>query len=142
MYSILPIQDKAEQRNACGMCEVEYHESAMAYGITIDGVFSGICQFSLSGGVGNILALSQTTDRKANTPDDFEPFFIALRAALNFIDLCGIHRAVFTADQNDPFNSPETNKKMLRMANFKSNSDGIPESDLTGLFEDHCKTTK
>lgn len=62
---------------------------------------------------------------------EFEPMFVMGRAALNFIDLCGVHHAYFDAECE--------NETLIKAIGFSRNPDGRYEIDLTDFFKDPCK---
>ena len=95
MLEVLPIQAKIEQEAICARCGVEYDADCMAYRATIDGVLTGICQFSMSDRGGVIRDLATVQGQTLNDRDRVESLFVLGRATLNFIDLCGVHRAFF-----------------------------------------------
>ena len=66
--------------------------------------------------------------------NDFESMFIMGRGTLNFIDLCGVHRARFVGEIKDV--------ALLHAVGFKENDEGILEINLEGFFEDHCHNHK
>lgn len=94
MLEIKPIQTKDEQRQVCADCGAEYRPEAMAYGAREDGVLLGVCQFRITGEQAEVYGLTN-----ASGVDDIEALILMGRAALNFVDLCGVHRAVWASDQ-------------------------------------------
>ena len=56
--------------------------------------------------------------------------FVMGRAALNFIDLCGVHTAFF---EGEP-----TNPALLRRIGFRQNEHGVFAIDLAGFFTHPC----
>ena len=129
MLKVLPIQSKDHQKECAEKCAVPYIADALAYEATVDGALVGICQFRVTADGGLIYDL-------ASLPgiDDFESMFIMGRGTLNFIDLCGVHRARFVGEVKDA--------TLLRAVGFKENSDGVFEINLEGFFEDHCHNHK
>ena len=126
MLEVLSIQDKKEQERLCGICRVPYRPETMAYHATRDGEFKGICQFTMNAAGGRIVDFAWIPEKY-----EFEAFFILGRAVLNFIDLCGVHRAFFDAECE--------NETLVKAIGFSRNSDGRWEMDLTGFFYDPCK---
>ena len=126
MLEVLPIQDKKEQEELCRLCGVPFRVESLAYRAMIDGVVYGICQFKMDGTGGKILDFANVPDRY-----EFEPMFVMGRAALNFIDLCGVHTAFFDADCN--------NENLIKSIGFSRNSDGRWEMDLTDFFKHPCQ---
>jgi hypothetical protein len=126
MLEVLPIQDKKEQETIANLCGVPFRTELLAYKALVDGELRGICQFKMSANGGSIVDF-------ANVPEkyEFEPMFVMGRAALNFIDLCGIHRAYFDAECD--------NETLIKAIGFSRNADGRFEMDLTDFFQEPCK---
>ena len=126
MLEVLPIQDKIEQETIANLCGVPFRTELLAYKALVDGKLRGICQFKMSADGGSIVDF-------ANVPEkyEFEPMFVMGRAALNFIDLCGIHRAFFDGECSD--------EGLIRAIGFTKNSDGRFEVNLEGFFDEPCK---
>ena len=61
---------------------------------------------------------------------DEDALFVMGRAALNFIDLCGVHTAFF---EGEP-----TNPALLRRIGFRQNEHGVFAIDLAGFFTHPC----
>ena len=129
MLEVLPIQDKKEQEALCLRCNVPFRTELLAYQALVDGELRGICQFTLSPEGGKIVDF-------AHVPNlyEFEPMFVMGRAALNFIDLCGIHRAFFDAEYD--------NETLILAIGFAKNDSGRYEVDLTGFFNEPCQHAK
>ncbi|MBQ9797004.1 MAG: hypothetical protein IJW50_04715 [Clostridia bacterium] len=126
MLEVLPIQTKEEQEALCARCGVPFRTEMLAYRAMVDGELRGICQFTMSAEGGKIVDF-------AHIPGgyEFEPMFVMGRAALNFIDLCGIHRAFFDAEYD--------NEILIKAIGFSRNADGRFEMDLTDFFKEPCK---
>ena len=126
MLEVLPIQDKKEQEAIANLCGVPFRTELLAYKEMVDGELRGICQFKMNAEGGSIIDF-------ANVPEkyEFEPMFVMGRAALNFIDLCGIHRAYFDAECD--------NETLVKAIGFSRNADGRFEMDLTDFFQEPCK---
>ena len=126
MLEVLPIQDKKEQETIANLCGVPFRTELLAYKALVNGELRGICQFKMSAEGGAIVDF-------ANVPEkyEFEPMFVMGRAALNFIDLCGIHRAYFDAECD--------NETLVKAIGFSRNADGRFEMDLTDFFQEPCK---
>ena len=126
MLEVLPIQDKNEQEAIANLCGVPFRTELLAYKAMVDGELRGICQFKMNAEGGSIIDF-------ANVPEkyEFEPMFVMGRAALNFIDLCGVHRAYCDAKC-----ATETLGKAI---GFSRNADGRFEMDLTDFFKEPCK---
>lgn len=126
MLEVLPIQSKDEQAALCARCNVPFRAEMLAYRALVNGELRGICQFTMNAAGGRITDLAAVPDAY-----EFEPMFVMGRAALNFIDLCGIHRAFFDADCD--------NEILIKAIGFSRNSDGRYEVDLTDFFTEPCK---
>ncbi len=126
MLEVLPIQSKEEQEALCARCGIPYRPELLAYRATVDGELRGICQFTMDQNGGRIIDY-------AHVPEgyEFEPMFVMGRAALNFIDLCGVHRAYFDAAYE--------NETLIRAIGFQKNEGGRYEVDLTNFFNEPCK---
>ncbi|MBR7098062.1 MAG: hypothetical protein IKC59_01475 [Clostridia bacterium] len=126
MLEVLPIQEKQEQEALCARCKIPFRTEALAYKAIVDGEIRGICQFKMDAEGGKILDF-------ASTPDgyEFEPMFVMGRAALNFIDLCGVHIAFFDADCE--------NENLIKSIGFSRNSNNRWEMNLTDFFKEPCK---
>lgn len=129
MLEVLPIQNKQEQEALCARCEIPFRVELLAYKALVDGELRGICQFTMDAEGGRIVDF-------ASVPNgyEFEPMFVMGRAALNFIDLCGVHRAFFDAECD--------NDTLIKAIGFSKNSDGRFEMDLTDFFKEPCKHSK
>ena len=128
MLEVLPIQTKAEQEALCARCGVQFKTEMLAYQALVDGDLRGICQFTMGPEGGRIVDFAPL-----GTPE-FEPLFVMGRAALNFIDLCGVHRAVFDAEFE--------NETLIKAVGFERNAQGRWEMDLTDFFKEPCKHSK
>jgi len=126
MLEVLPIQSKEEQEALCARCGIEYRPELLAYRATVDGELRGICQFTMDTEGGRIVDFTHAPDAY-----EFEPMFVMGRAALNFIDLCGVHRAYFDAACD--------NETLVRAIGFQKNESGRYEVDLTGFFNEPCQ---
>jgi hypothetical protein len=126
MLEVLPIQDKNEQELLCARCGMAYEAPLTAYKALVDGELRGVCQFTMNAEGGSIRSFGWVGDAY-----EFEPMFVMGRATLNFIDLCGVHRAFFDA--------PCDNETLIRAIGFSKNADGRYEMDLTDFFKEPCK---
>ena len=129
MFEILPIEDKQEQKKLTQLCGMPYFEELLAYKAIVEGEFCGVCQFEVKKEGGRIATFGWLPERYA-----FEPIFIMGRAALNFIDLCGVHKAFFDA--------PGVDETLVKAIGFAKNADGRYEVDLTDFFKEPCKHRK
>lgn len=128
MLEVLPIQTKTEQEALCARCGIPFRTELLAYRATVDGELRGICQFTMDRQGGRIV------DFAAAGEPEFEPLFVMGRAALNFIDLCGVHTAFFDADFE--------NETLIKAIGFEKNPAGRWEMDLTDFFREPCKHSK
>jgi hypothetical protein len=129
MLKVLPIPTKQQQEELCARCAIPFEADLLAYQATVNDVFVGMCQFKLSPEGGILYHLAPL----ANTPVDNEALFVMGRAALNFIDLCGIHTAFYDGDESLP------GAQLLHAVGFRKNEQGRLEMDLTGFFTTPCK---
>lgn len=126
MLEVLPIQNKTEQEEIAGICGVPFYTELLAYKALVDGELRGMCQFTLNASGGSIVSFAHVPEKY-----EFEPMFVMGRAALNFIDLCGVHRAYFDAECD--------NETLIKAIGFSRNADGRFEMDLTDFFKEPCK---
>lgn len=129
MLKVLPIQSKEEQKAAAAACKINYKDDALAYIATVDDVFVGMCQFKLTKDYGAVYDIALLPGK-----DDFEAMFVMGRAALNFIDLCGVHYAKYISDTID--------NGLLSAIGFEKNADGTYAIDLTDFFKHPCQHHK
>ena len=129
MLEVLPIQSKTEQEALCARCRIPFRVEALAYSASVDGELFGVCQFTMNASGGSILDFAPVPDRY-----EFEPMFVMGRAALNFIDLCGVNRAFFDAECD--------NETLIRAIGFTKNEADRWEMDLTDFFTTPCKHCK
>lgn len=132
MLKVFPIQSKEEQATLCARCNTPFRAELLAYQATVEDVFVGVCQFKLTPEGGILFDLSPV----AGQPIDNEALFVMGRAALNFIDLCGIHRAFYDGDESIP------GAQLLHAIGFRKNDEGRLEMDLTDFFTTPCKHCK
>ena len=123
MLEIKPIPDKTAQKALCELCGVTYNPSALAYSAYDGGAPVGICQFRIVEDAGHLYDLCNTVG-----VDDLEALIIMGRAALNFIDLCGVHHAYFEGKAC----------AAAKAVGFRE-KDGKLFADLAGMFESPCK---
>ena len=126
MLKVLPVQSKAEQADICQKCGVTFQPDLLAYAATVDGRLAGVCQFKLTADGGILYDLAPASDFY-----DFEALFVMGRGTLNFIDLCGVHRAFFDGATD--------NETLIKAVGFKKNDQDRFEVNLEGFFTDHCK---
>lgn len=123
MITVTPIQNKEEQAALCALCGIEYLPRTLAYRTEAEGFFVGMCQFYMDEKGGHITHI-------AVEHEDAEAVFLMGRAALNFIDLCGVHTAAYEGDATD--------ETMLRRIGFQKDETGRWRIDLTGFFDHPC----
>ena len=127
MITVKPIQSKDDQQHFCELCHIPYRAELLAYGAyDHQGKFAGICQFSMDQAGGHIYHLA-TPSR--DDPDDC--LFVMGRAALNFIDLCGVKIAFFDGKCDD--------SALLRRIGFSTDEKGRYTLSLDGFFTHACQ---
>ncbi len=132
MLTVLPIQSKQEQEAVCLRCGVPFRSDCMAYEARVQDKLIGVCQFNLKDGIGHITDFAEYLPQGAE--HDNEALFIMARGCLNFIDLCGVHKAFFDAEFH--------NHDLIHAIGFRKNAENRWEIDLTDFFVDHCKHHK
>ncbi len=126
MITVIPIQNKEEQAYFCRRCGVPYLPDALAYyAKDAEGRFAGLCQFKTDADGGHIYHLIAPAEAA-----ELDPLFVMGRAALNFIDLCGIPSAYFEGDTVDD--------ALLRRIGFAPDAHGKYAIDLAGFFTKGC----
>ena len=128
MLKVLPIQTKSEQEEICKKCNVEFKPDLLAYSATVDGELRGVSQFKLTEKGGLVYDIAP-----ANDTYDFEALFVLGRGTLNFIDLCGVHYAIYLGSVET-----EEKERLIKAIGFKKTDSGSFEIDLNGFFTDHC----
>ena len=128
MLKVLPIQSKISQEEICMRCGVKYDPDLLAYSATVDDQLAGVCQFKLSDKGGLIYDLASVKGSF-----DFEAMFVLGRGTLNFIDLCGVHYAIYRGEIAD-----EQTERLIKAVGFKLTDSGSYEVNLEGFFTDHC----
>ncbi|MBP3315386.1 MAG: hypothetical protein J6M03_06135 [Clostridia bacterium] len=128
MLKVLPIQSKINQEEICLRCGVEYDPDLLAYSATVDDELAGVCQFKLTDKGGMVYDLAPVKDSF-----DFEAMFVLGRGTLNFIDLCGVHYAIYRGEVKD-----EQTERLVKAVGFKLTERGTYEVNLEGFFTDHC----
>ena len=130
MFDVLSVQNKDEQKNYAALCGVEYLPAALAYCLTVDGVFAGLCQFNIGAGYGEIAGLDAVASFEGNADGSREQYLAALcRTSLSFLELIGIKEAYYTG--------AEKTRSLMLMSGFKEADDGRWHTDLKVLFS-HC----
>ena len=127
MITVKPIQTKTEQERLCALCHIPYRTELLAYGAyNNQGDFVGMCQFGMDAEGGHLYHLATKGD---DDPDDC--MFVMGRAALNFIDLCGVKIAFFDGKCDD--------SALLRRIGFSTDEKGRYTLSLDGFFTHACQ---
>lgn len=130
MFDILSVQSKEEQARLAAVCGAEYFPAALAYSLTVDSKFAGICQFNIGSGRGEVVSLVHAPDFNGNDDGSAEQYLAALcRTALSFLELIGIPCAVYAGK--------ECSRALMLMSGFKQDENGTWATDLKELFA-HC----
>ena len=132
MLEVLPIQTKLEQEAICARCGVEFKTDCMAYHSLVDGNLTAVCQFTMDEDGGHIHDLAMVRDVEFTDRDRIESLFVMGRATLNFIDLCGVHKAYFEDEQFE-------GEGMIKSIGFTRLGDGRWFVDLTDFFVEPCQ---
>ena len=128
MITVIPVQEKARQAEFCALCGIPYRAELLAYAAYNERKeFVGICQFNMNETGGHLYHL--TTPNGQDTDD---ALFVMGRAALNFIDLCGVKIAYFEGDV-------ATQDALLRRIGFTTDTNGRYVFPLDGFFTQPCK---
>lgn len=126
MITVVPIQSKEEQSRLCAQCGIPFAPDLLAYYAKDDnGDFAGICQFKMDATGGHLYHLEAPESAKG-----LDPLFVMGRAALNFIDLCGIKTAYFDGERRDD--------ALLRRIGFTLDEKGRYTINLDGFFTGGC----
>ena len=127
MFKIEAIQDIKSQEAYAKACGTVANDGFFAYAMydmdTNEPM--GFAQFDIRDGMGYIIDL-----KEAEGKSDFEAMFILGRSTMNFIDLCGAHKAVAAKDAGD--------ESLIKAIGFKPREDGEFFCDMTGFFEGNC----
>jgi len=124
MLTVLPIQSKKEQEELCSICGIDFIEKAFAYRADDNG-FIGLCQFTFENDTGYIKHLSYAP----GVVDD-EAMIIMLRAAMSFINRCGI--------DNCYINPNGTTEQLLKLSYFRKNEAGEYFISLDWFYNTPC----
>lgn len=127
MFKISPIQDKNEQKDIATSLCVEFLPDYFAFSMreSDSGELMGFCQFELGCGEAIISHLVPSDKYR----EDFEAMFILGRAAMNFIDTCGVHICRARDNAGD--------ERLLHAIGFRRTEDGY-YVDMTGFFDANC----
>lgn len=126
MLEVYPIQDKKEQEELCKLCNIKYDVNKMAYKGIFEGRLTAVLQFAIKGKCGYVYDLENAVGI-----DNTEVLFVMGRAALNFIDLCGVTDNYFEA-------RTEGREALIKAIGYKE-LDGKWYMDTTGFFTEPCK---
>ncbi len=127
MITVVPIQHKEEQAYFCALCNVNYDPDLLAYYAKDgEGRFAGLCQFKMDTEGGHVYTLTAPAGY-----EELDPLFVMGRAALNFIDLCGVKTAYFDGEDVDD--------ALLRRIGFSRNKAGRYHISLDAFFTGGCK---
>ena len=127
MITVTPIQKKSAQEAFCKHCGIPFRAELLAYAATNDkNEFAGMCQFGMNETGGHIwdIVCPDPAD-----PDDAR--FVMGRAALNFIDLCGVKIAFFDGEGIED--------ALLRRIGFTPDENGRYTVSLDGFFTHPCQ---
>lgn len=123
MLEIKPVEDKKVQEDICLRCGVPFRKEAFAYSACEGEKLLCVCQFRLDNDYGYIYDLSNTIG-----VDDFEALFLTGRAVLNFIDLCGVHKALYCGEESRVTKAvgfaPKDGKLFMNLEHFFENPCG------------------
>ena len=125
MFKILPIQNKDEQIEIAAQCNSCYQDGYFAYSMKEeDGRLLGFSQFDIRGEEAYISDI-----KAADGVDDYEAMFILGRSTMNFIDMCGAHKAY----------APDVcaAESFMLALGFKCHDEGY-FVDMTGFFGGCC----
>lgn len=127
MLEVYPIQDKTEQKELCEKAGIVYGAEKLAYKGIINGELTGVLQFGIKGKCGYIYDLENIKGT-----NNEELLFVMGRAALNFIDLCGITDSYFEARSED-------RAALISRIGFKKDASNKWYMNTEGFFSEPCK---
>ena len=127
MLEVYPIQTKAEQQELCKLAGIEYDVNKLAYKGIVSGQLVGVLQFAIKGKAGYVYDLENVIG-----VDNEEVLFVMGRAALNFIDLCGVTDNYFVG-------KTEGREALIKRIGYKITDDGGWYMDTAGFFTEPCK---
>ena len=128
MIEVKPVQEKEEQAKLCALGGVAYDADLLMYAAYVDEQLVACCQFGMPKAVGLVADLFAVVPRSAAVE---EALFIMGRAALNFIDLCGVHEAYTPAPKAE-------DELLMRKIGFKQTEDNKWYMNLEGFFATPC----
>ena len=127
MFKITPVNDKITQESICKLCGGEFKPDYFAY-VMLEletGEVMGYSQFDLTSDVAHLSDLREAPGR-----NDIEAMFILGRQTLNFIDMCGLHKAKTDKSSGD--------EKLLHAIGFRNDESGYMTINLEGMFDGNC----
>ena len=127
MLEIKPIQTKIEQEEICGLCGVDFDVNCLAYAAHENNKLLGIAQFRILGEYAVIYDLANAAGAA-----DLEALIIMGKAALNFIDLCGVKDVIIKEESRD----------LPKLLGFKKDGHEVWRVNLEGYFDSACKKCK
>lgn len=138
MLKVLPVRDKEKQKEYCALLSIEYDPDLMCFAACESACagadegeeqpeeFLGLSLFHIAGDVG-VIDLVKLKDGL----DDYLARYLLAKAPLNFVDLCGIHKATYRDSDRD----------LARKLEFVE-KDGVFTLDLTNYFTSPCSRHK
>ena len=127
MLEVYPIQDKTEQKQLCDKAGITYDADKLAYKGIVGGELIGVAQFGIKGKCGYIYDLENIKGM-----DNEEVLFVMGRAALNFMDLCGITDNYFEARS-------QGREALVSRIGFKKDTSDKWYMNTQGFFTEPCK---
>jgi len=124
MLEVKPIQTKEEQQEICKLCGVEFDPDCFAYKTTENGKLLGMSQFRILGEYAVIYDL-----KSVDGTDDLGVFIITGKAALNFIDSCGVKSVILKKESG----------YLPRILGFTPDNNGVYKLNLEGYFKSKHK---
>ena len=129
LLSVLPIQDKEEQRTLCELCHVEYGADLLAYKLIEGETAVGLCQFKMTRDGGSIVSLNCFGGEEF-----FRYIHMLGRGALNFMDLIGARYGYL--------DDPTVDDVIAKAIGFEKDENGRYKIDLKALFTSPCQSCK
>ena len=96
MLEIKPIQTKAEQKEICELCKVEFDADCLAYSAKEDGELLGVLQFRIFGEYAVIYNPANVMGT-----NDYEALAATIKAARAFIYSCGVEEVLIQTDDKE-----------------------------------------
>lgn len=121
MLVIKPVQEKEKQKDICKKCGVQYLPECFAYSAVVDDILTGVCQFSMIKGYGEMFTLRCVPDIS-----DDEALFIMARAMMSFVEKCGVTEVICYKDSAD--------EALIKQLGFKETDSGIYKAILSQIF--------